>query len=397
MFKNRTVKKTRFVNKTRTVSRSRGIYKYAEQVSDLWATINPNADGLILSFLVDKSVIDPNKSIKLNGVPQANNYIIKLYKTNLYILHTEINLTKGATHVIEDWNGNTKKITLPTSDVKIAYMSDIHYNSNPTTSNIMFERIRETSPDYLICGGDWVLDDIGLPDGYHWSRFIRNGMSILSKDRLIPWLLPTVGNHDHIGDGWFGVDSDVTYLHDVFPFENGEPTKGYGVVDLTEDVSVFIMDFCTNTRSGRQKTWFEKEVHNRKSKKNLYISHLQMFPSDRPRNVTQSIINNYFETVYNYFQAGFDGHDHSLSTTKPIINTDEKKTGEGGIRFYGQGGMSEKWYAGSQADSWYMDDVTLRQSHFHLINFNNGELTVTAIDEYGDEIFTHTVNRTTKE
>src|SRR5690625_2421484 len=256
MDKTRTIKKTRYKDKMRSIDKRRGHFLNAEQVSEMWCTINKNANKITLSFLIDDNNISADKSVKLNGKTQNDNYIVRLYKTNLYILHTEIKLEKGVTHVIEDWNASRKEISIPVKDLKIAYMADIHYNSNPETSNMMFKRILETDPDYLVCGGDWVLDDIGLPDGYHWSRFLKNGMSILTKNKLIPWLIPTVGNHDHIGDSWFGVDSDVTYLHDVFPFENDEDTKGYGVVDLSNEVSVFVMDFCTNTRSGRQRTWF---------------------------------------------------------------------------------------------------------------------------------------------
>src|SRR5690625_4016675 len=231
MNKKRLTEKTRFINKSRIVIKTREDLKYAKQVSDFWATINSDASGITLSFLINGNAIDPNKSVKLDGINQSNYYVASLYKTNLFILHTEISLSKGQTHIIEDWNGNTKEITLPTDDLKIAYMSDLHYISNPSTTEMMFERVKESNPDYLICGGDWVLDDIGLPDGYHWSRFLRNGMPILNENKLIPWLIPTVGNHDHTADGWFGIESEVPYLHNVFPFDNGEIAKGFGVVD----------------------------------------------------------------------------------------------------------------------------------------------------------------------
>src|SRR5699024_6915329 len=104
--KTRHLEKNRNLDKKRSLHKSRGNLKFANQISDMWATVNHKADKVVLSFLVDDNLLDPNKTVKLNGISQTNNYILPLRRTNMYILHTEIDLTKGDTNELTDWENN---------------------------------------------------------------------------------------------------------------------------------------------------------------------------------------------------------------------------------------------------------------------------------------------------
>lgn len=404
--------KTRKITKTRQSEKSRGITrtrKKGKEIVDFiaWATINRHADGVTLSYLVNDNSLDlDDKNILLDGVLQEKGYTKKLRGTWYYIYHTELSLTKGVEHIITFADNTTKTIKLPIDTFNIAYISDIHYLDNPQTSTEMFEVVAQANVDYILCGGDWVIDDVPRSYPNSWVEFINDCLAKVNDDKITPFLIPTIGNHDHVGVGrpgehdnvtayspWYGYEKDVHYLHDVFPFDNGMSETGYGLIDLTDDVSVFVTDFCTSDILGNQIEWFENEAKKRTNKKNIFVSHVQLFPSDRPARITDFLRDNYFQMVHDYFQFGLDGHDHSLTTIKPIISVDNEETGEGGIRFFGQGGMSDKWYNGSQADAWYMDEIVLRKNHFHNIYFNGTEFEIKAIDENGDVLSTHIIDR----
>src|SRR5690625_2128128 len=108
--RSRMLEKTRSEFLSRSRPRTRKISR-SWDISDCWATINKNADGVTLSYLVDDNNLNAvDKIVLLDGAEQPKGYIVNLYGSSKYIYHTEMYLEKGVEHTITLPNRKNKTI-----------------------------------------------------------------------------------------------------------------------------------------------------------------------------------------------------------------------------------------------------------------------------------------------
>lgn len=245
----------------------------------------------------------------------------------------------------------------------------------------MNKEVAKQDPDFVVMGGD-IAYTVGGGRGIfkgkeweisRWKAFFKTWQSELVKrnGQLIP-IIPVVGNHDVRRK-----DSDQQALfYKVFSFPR--EYEAYQVVDIGEDVSLFLLDSGhTSPIDGAQTDWLNKVLEERKDRKvKLAGYHIAAFPSfysyDKAGPV--KIRENWVPLFERYgVCAVFEHHNHCYKRTHPIK---EEKIDQQGIIYLGDG----SWGIPPRIPlkpgvMWYLAETRSENAYF-LVSVENGKVVV---------------------
>ena len=335
---------------------------------------------------------------------------VRFQNENIYIYHSLLTGLQGdAEYQFKVGYGDSKIrefITMPSvlnESVNIAFGSDFHHGYETFKDNISV--VSENDVRVFLFGGDFVDDDGNLDRSNRWVEFwnIIADKLIDSKGRLIPWL-PIIGNHEFAPEN----NMERLFFFDMFP--HLKPNPGYGVVDIGDYMSVFLLDlismggyFNNNPAKWRQVDlneqyeWFESKLNERAGKKyKVPMYHPAFYSSDRP--IFMETQRNFYKQLFSEhnIKIGLCGHDHVYKKTHSIVfgETFEEDriadSDEHGFIEIGDGGIADKLYPGARVGEWYIDQYAIHKPHVNIIKLESDKITIQAKGTDG-QVFDSTV------
>lgn len=361
---------------------------------------SPGHSSMCITYHIDKGkeqaiYYRPTKSNgdwkikKVDVIEFQNEPNISICHAHLYGLlpNTEYSFFVGD---VNDRRVFYRFITLPDSldngNVFGAYSSDFHQGSLTLWSDLL-KVVGSYNCRFLVITGDWV-DDFNLIENSHlWKNFWKQVAPLIKdKDgRLIP-MLPGVGNHDvayYLGNS----NMPRPFFVDMFGF----PEYSKGVVDFGDYLSIVMMDTETpwelngNPYNFDDQTVWLGEVLSERTNQTFVTPtyHRPKYPSSRGQ-VSYDDWVKLFDQHSNV-RACFEAHDHTYKQTHPLKNN---TIDENGIIYFGDGGLSAKYYNGDYAGEWYMDSVTIKTANVRVVEFSKTKMTVRGYNRQGQVLST---------
>ncbi|MFS8563553.1 MAG: metallophosphoesterase [Rhabdochlamydiaceae bacterium] len=245
----------------------------------------------------------------------------------------------------------------------------------------MNKEVAKQDPDFVVMGGD-IAYTVGGGRGIfkgreweisRWKAFFKAWQSglVKSNGHLIP-IIPVVGNHDVRRK-----DSDQEALFYKF-FSLPREYEAYQVIDVGEDVSLFLLDTGhTSPIDGAQTDWLNKVLEERRDRKvKLAGYHIAAFPSfySYDKGVSVKIRENWVPLFERYgVSAAFEHHNHCYKRTHPIK---EEKIDPQGIIYLGDG----SWGIPPRIPLkpgviWYLAETRSENAYF-LVSIENGKVVI---------------------
>ena len=236
-------------------------------------------------------------------------------------------------------------------------------------------------PDFVIMGGD-IAYTIGAARGIfkgkdweisRWKAFFKEWQKSLVKSngQLIP-IIPVVGNHDVRRKG----SEKQQMFYTVFSFPR--PGEAYQVIDIGEELSLFLLDTGhTSPIEGDQTEWLKKRLEERKDRKvKIAGYHVAAFPSfySYDKAVSQRIRNCWVPLFEKYGVCiAFEHHNHCYKRTHPIKN---EEIDQKGVIYLGDGswGVPPRMPL-KPAVMWYLAETKSENAYF-LVTLENGEVLI---------------------
>lgn len=315
----------------------------------------------------------------------------------------------------ERFRFRTMPANLRDNEVRVAVGGDL-YHIRSEMQNTM-RLVAERDPHFVIIGGDWAYAD-GLEEKmWRWDHLWEDWMRYMkdSEGRLIP-VVPVIGNHETIG-GFRNTREYSPYFYSYFPF----PSKGYGVLDFRDYLSVIALDteHSNPVISGGdpQTIWLRETLDRRRDVDHIIaVHHLTTYPSHRDfHGERETRIRQRWHPLFERYDVGlvFEHHDHTYHRSEPIR---EGEVHPMGIRYLGAGNWGTHtrdvrnphttWYLEEAFGTVYKPGIDenpddphpltgtsanpVNARHFYLLTVSGADIKVESVNGHG-EVF-HTLS-----
>jgi acid phosphatase type 7 len=235
----------------------------------------------------------------------------------------------------------------------------------------------EQQPDIIALahGGDY--------DSHAEWRFLREWLSdqelTIGRDGRILPIIPNRGNHE-------GREGHSTF-EDMF-FWPGRTTPYYYATELSDRATLITLN-SNASKGGDQRDWLETELKRQRATPGKWIIvqyHVASYPSYRPVEASAAQRQHWVPLFEQYrVDLVCEADDHTLKRTVPIY--EDKADPERGVIYIGDGGFGVPPRV-PDTTRWYLQPPGFSTSalHFHVLDFTDGALRVTAIGLEGQTL-----------
>ncbi|QZA59226.1 purple acid phosphatase family protein [Candidatus Rhabdochlamydia porcellionis] len=240
-------------------------------------------------------------------------------------------------------------------------------------------QIAARAPDFVIVGGDIAYTRgskqlLKQKDWQEkrWVTFFNTWSEIMKTPdgRLIP-IIGVLGNHDveHVG------------LEEEMVYKFLPEIKSFKVLDIGNNLSLFLLDTEHRYRVKAQEKWLEKELEKRE--KNAYkmaVYHVSGYPSvyseegTIPRRVRKHW-HPHFDRYH--LQIAFENHNHAYKRTYPLKNGEYNPDG---VIYMGDGSWGV--WTRTPREKWYLEKAAKANS-VCLVQIDQEKAVVDALDIKG--------------
>ncbi len=270
--------------------------------------------------------------------------------------------------------------THPTRPVKIAAGGDTMHRK-PLFAKTL-ERIAEADADLVAFGGDLAYAN-GQPQQaarwFDWCDAVTD-LLVTSEGRRIP-VVCAIGNHE-VNGGYGQRPEKAPFFHALFPSPG---TRGYDVLDLGEDISLFLLNTNHTTPvGGDQAKWLDAELARRSDREHLLaIYHVPGYPSHRSYGGTASAaVRRQWAPLFDEhgLDVAYENHDHTYKRSPRIKGG---RVDPAGVLYVGDGAVGTSTRkVRSPVDSWWLEH-TKSINHFILTTIHGDQRVHEGVDHKG--------------
>ncbi|WOO43359.1 metallophosphoesterase [Rubellicoccus peritrichatus] len=240
----------------------------------------------------------------------------------------------------------------------------------------------KSDPAFAILGGD--LAYANGRDQERWFDWINVWVdeAVTSDGLSIPFIV-AIGNHEVIG-GYNKTPAEAPYFYSLFPFP--EPNKSNYVVDVFDDMSVFVLDTNHTQRVIDQEEWLEQTLKERANHKHLFaVYHFPAYGIKKKglKNENSKQIREHWTPLFDQYNldAAFENDSHIYK--RSVLIRDDKKDPEGTL-YIGDGawGVTVRDLSEAEVNQWHVSKAESRH-HFIDVLIDEDVRTYTAYDPKG--------------
>lgn len=273
--------------------------------------------------------------------------------------------------------------TLPrtaTRPIRIACGGDTMHNKKLFAKTL--EQVAKVDADLVAFGGDLAYGNgapTAAPKWIDWCDAVTEQL-VTESGRRIP-VVCAIGNHEVKG-GYAQRPDKAPFYHALFP-SPGE--RGYDVLDLNEDTSLFLLNTGhTAPIGGAQTTWLDRELGARTDRPHLFaIYHVPGWPSHRVYSGPLSAgVRKHWSPLFEKhgLDVAFENHEHTYKRSPRIKAA---RVDPEGVVYLGDGAVGVNVrVVKSTVSSWWLEHAA-SVNHFILTTLEGKRRTHEGVDQTG--------------